>query len=121
MAWSERAQMRIHGMSLRELVKRISAASLKKDLMSLPETEALWHRTPDELKGYLVRVLYERREPWRLRGAPMPKSDQNYFDHWLAGRDRDFPELRPGYTPPPDTFDEDNGDDDAGSPPPPGP
>lgn len=119
MALSDRKLMRIHSMSVRQLVKRISESGLKKDFMNLPETETLWHRTPEHLKSYLVCVLYERREPWRLRGAPAPRSDQNYFDHWLAGRDRDFPELRPGYKLPPDKSEEDDdGGNDAGAPPP---
>jgi hypothetical protein len=121
MSSSDRKLMRIHNMSMRELVKRISAAGLRNDFMALPETEELWNRTPSELRGYLVHTLYERREPWRLRGAPAPRSDQNYFDHWLAGRDRDFPELRPGYKLPPDKSEEDDDGEDDAEPPPPGP
>ena len=119
MTSSDRKLMRIHNMGVRELVKRISAAGLKNDFMALPETEELWNRTPSELRGYLVRTLYERREPWRLRGAPAPRSDQNYFDHWRRGRDRDFPDLDPDYVPPPPPLDgDDDGSDGAGAPPP---
>lgn len=116
MALSERKLTRIHSMSVRQLVKRISESGLKKDFMSMPETEALWHRTPEHLKSYLVRVLYDLREPWRLRGAPAPRTDRDYFDHWRRGRDRDFPDLDPDYVPPPDG--DDDGSDGAGAPPP---
>lgn len=116
MAWSDRKLMRIHSMSVDQLVKRISASELKKDVMSLPETEVLWHRTPEELKDYLARVIYELREPWRLRGAPEPKTDRDYFNHWVGQRDRNFPELNPDYQPPKGTGE--GGGDDAGTPPP---
>mgnify|MGYP000716124983 CR=1 FL=1 len=102
-------------MTIQQLVKRISAAGLKTDFMSLPETEELWHRTPKHLKSYLVRVLYDLREPWRLRGAPVPKTDQDYFEHWRRGRDRDFPDLDPNYVPPKSP--DDDGSDGTGVPP----
>ncbi|WP_298962944.1 hypothetical protein [uncultured Roseibium sp.] len=104
-------------MTIQQLVKRISAAGLKTDFMSLPETEELWHRTPEHLRSYLVRVLYDLREPWRLRGAPAPKTDQDYFEHWRRGRDRDFRDLDPNYVPPPPDGDDDSSDG-AGAPPP---
>lgn len=74
---------------------------MNKDIMSLPETEALWNRTPEELKDYVAYVIYELAEPWRLRGAPEPQTDRDYFKHWVGQRDRNFPELNPNYQPPP--------------------
>ncbi len=100
MAWSDRKLMRIHSLSVLQLVKRISESGTRKDIMSLPETEVLWHRTPEELKDYLARVIYELREPWRLRGAPKPQTDRDFFNHWVGQRDRNFPDLNPNYNPP---------------------
>ncbi|CTQ77569.1 hypothetical protein [Roseibium alexandrii] len=113
----DRAQ-KLRQMSIGQLVKRISASTLDRDFMGLPETGEIWVRTPENLKDYLAHVLHELREPWRLRCMPSGgrKDDTAYFNIWMKKRDRDFPELRPGYTPP-EGGDDDGGDD--GAPPPP--
>lgn len=109
----ERA-LRLRQMSIGILVKRISDTTLKRDYMQMPETEELWNRTPETLKDYLAHVLHELREPWRLRCVPSQgrEDDLAYFSHWMHKRDRDFPELRPGHTPP-EGGEDDGGDDGA--------
>lgn len=111
----KRAQ-RLRQMSIGELVKRISASNLNCDYMGMPETEEVWVRTPENLRDYLAHVLHELREPWRLRCAPTGgrKDDLAYFSIWMRSRDENFPELRPGYTPP--KGGEHDGGNDGGPP-----
>jgi|GEM_PF-4662919 len=109
---------RLRQMSMGELVKRISASTLNRDFMGMPETEELWNRTPENLRNFLAHVLHERREPWRLRCAPSGgrRDDLAFFSIWMRSRDKNYPELRPGYTPPEGGDDE--GGKDGGPPPP---
>lgn len=104
-------------MSIGQLVKTISAAGLKNDFMTLPETGELWNRTPEELRDYLAHVCHERREPWRLKCMPSGgrRDDPAYFRIWTKMRNRDFPDLDPNFVPP--TPPDDDGSDGAVVPP----
>lgn len=116
--------LHLRQMDIGALVKKISASGSKRDFMELPETAEIWNRTPKSLRMYLAYILRELREPWRLHCQPSGgrRDDLAYFSMWTRSRDKNFPELRPGYRPPKKKDDDDDDGDgaDDGSPLPPG-